>query len=218
MEEEKLKGKKLLLEQVITDQSYHPMKLREMAAFLQVPKSERDDLKMVLDALIHDGKIIMDQNARYKAANGNIKVGIFSGTTRGFGFVKIEGEEDLGDIFIPESETKGAVNKDKVQIMVSEESTGKRREGVVLSVLERNITELVGTFQKSKNFGFVIPDNNKFGSDIFIPKEKTKGAVNGHKVLVEITNYKTADKKPEGKIIQIIGHINDPGVDVMSVS
>lgn len=218
MEKEILESKKQLLYDVITDKSYRPMKFRELAGLLQVPKNERDDLKLVLDALLSDGKIMMDGNARYKQMNGNIKVGIFSGTTRGFGFVTIEGEEDLGDVFIPESETKGALNKDKVQIIIQEEQqSGKRREGAVLAIIERNVSEIVGTFQRSKNFGFVVPDNQKFGADIFIPKEKTKGAVNGHKVLVEITDYGNDTKNPEGKIVQIIGHINDPGVDIASV-
>ncbi|MDD5936503.1 MAG: ribonuclease R [Clostridiales bacterium] len=218
MEKEILEHKKQLLYDVITNKSYRPMKFRELSGLLQVPKNERDDLKLVLDSLISDGKIMLDGNARYKVMNGNIKVGIFSGTTRGFGFVTIEGEEDSGDVFIPESETKGALNKDKVQIMIQEEQqSGKRREGAVIAIIERNVSEIVGTFQKSKNFGFVIPDNQRFGADIFIPKEKTKGAVNGHKVLVEITDYGSETKNPEGKIVQIIGHINDPGVDIASV-
>lgn len=217
MEKEILINKKELLLQVITDKSYRPMKFRELASLLQVPKDERDDLKIVMDSLISDGKIMLDGNGRYKETNGNIKTGIFSGTTRGFGFVKIEGEEDEEDIFIPESETKGALNKDRVQIAIFEEQSGRRREGAVISVLERNVTELVGTFQKSKNFGFVIADNTKFNSDVFIPKEHTKGAVNGHKVLVQLTDYGSETKNPEGKIIKIIGHINDPGVDVVSV-
>lgn len=217
MEKEILEHKKQLLYEVITNKTYRPMKFRELAGLLQVPKDEREDLKLVLDSLMSDGKVMLDGNARYKQMNGNIKVGIFSGTTRGFGFVAIEGEEELGDVFIPESETKGALNKDKVQIIIQEEQTGKRREGAVLAIIERNVSEIVGTFQKSKNFGFVVPDNLKFGADIFIPKEKTKGAVNGHKVLVEITDYGNETKNPEGKITKIIGHINDPGVDIVSV-
>jgi ribonuclease R len=217
MENEILNHKKQLLIEVITDKTYYPMKFRELAGLLQVPKDEREDLKLVLDSLMSDGKIILDGNTRYRESNGNIKVGIFSGTTRGFGFVKVEGEEDLGDVFIPESDTKGALNKDKVSISILEGKTGKRREGTVMAVLERNISELVGTFQRNKNFGFVVPDNTKFGKDIFIPKEKTKGCVNGHKVLVEITDYGNESKSPEGKITKIIGHINDPGVDIISV-
>lgn len=216
MEKEVLQNKKQLLFNVITDKSYRPMKFKELAGLLQVPKEERNDLRLVLDSLISDGKVTLDDAGRYKELNGNIKVGIFSGTSRGFGFVTVEDDEN-GDIFIPESETKGALNKDRVQVAISEEQTGKRREGKILAILERNTTEIVGTFQKNKNFGFVIPDNQKFGSDIFIPKEHTQGAVNGHKVLVEITDHGNEMKNPEGKIVKIIGHINDPGVDVVSV-
>ena len=101
--------------------------------------------------------------------------------------------------------------------MLSNERTGRRQEGIVLQILERGIKEIVGTFQASKNFGFVIPDNQKFGHDIFIPKEDTKGAVTGHKVVVSLTSYGDEKRSPEGKVVEIIGHVNDPGVDIMSV-
>lgn len=217
MDKESLQSKKELLYEVITNKSYHPMKFKELAGLLQVPKEERNDLKIVLDALLADGRISIDVNGKYKEQNSNIKTGIFSGTSRGFGFVTLDGDEGGEDIFIPERETKGALNKDRVQVCISEDQTGKRREGTIVAILERNVNELVGTFQKGKSFGFVVPDNQKFGSDIFIPKEYTKGAVNGHKVLVKITDYGNESKNPEGRVTQILGHINDPGVDVASV-
>ena len=96
-------------------------------------------------------------------------------------------------------------------------STGKRREGEVVKVLRRGIAKVVGTFQKNKNFGFVIPDNIKLGQDIFIPAEYSKGAVDGHKVVAQITDYGSDRKNPEGKITEIIGHINDPGTDIISI-
>lgn len=217
MDKEILQSKKELLYEVITNKSYHPMKFKELAGLLQVPKEEREDLKIVLNALVADGRITVDASGKYKEQNANIKIGIFSGTSRGFGFVTLEGDEGGEDIFIPERETNGALNKDRVQVCISEDQTGKRREGSIIAVLERNVNELVGTFQRGKSFGFVVPDNQKFGSDIFIPKEYTKGAVNGHKVLVKITDYGSQSKNPEGKVVQILGHINDPGVDVTSV-
>ena len=94
---------------------------------------------------------------------------------------------------------------------------GRRREGVIVRILRRATTSLVGTYEKNKSFGFVKPDNQKLGDDIFIPQEYSKGAVTGHKVVVEITDYGKKDKSPEGKVVEIIGHINDPGTDIMSI-
>jgi len=210
-----LNEKKAMLEEFFSSKEYRPMTFREMAGFLQVPKSEREKLKLVLDQLLSAGKIIIDPKGRYHVPGDDIKVGTFSGTQRGFGFVTIEGEDE--DIFIPPEATRGALHGDRVAIMIKDEKTGRRKEGAVVSVLERGKNEIVGTFEKSKNFGFVVPDDQKLGRDIFIPKEHTKGAVSGHKVVVKITKYGDAGQSPEGRIIEILGHINDPGVDIMSV-
>ncbi len=206
--------KKILLE-FISSTEYKPMKLKEMATILQVPRNEKSDFREVLEALSADGKIEADNAGKYRVSDNNTKTGTFSGTQRGFGFVIIEGEED--DIFIPENATKGALHNDKVLVSVREGQKGKRKEGEVLRILERSNSTVVGTFEQSKNYGFVIPDNTKFGKDIFIQKEHTKGAVNGHKVVVKLTNFGDKLKNPEGKIIEILGHINDPGVDIKSV-
>ena len=131
------------------------------------------------------------------------------------GFVSIEGEEE--DIFIPESQVHGAFHMDTVQVAVTSENSGKRREGTITKIISRGTTRIVCTYEKSKTFGFAVPDNPKFGSDIFIPQERSKGAVSGHKVVVEITDYGKEGRKPEGKVVEIIGHINDPGTDIMSI-
>mgnify|MGYP001294616533 CR=1 FL=1 len=106
---------------------------------------------------------------------------------------------------------------DTVQVAVTSENSGKRREGTITKIISRGTTRIVCTYEKSKTFGFAVPDNPKFGSDIFIPQERSKGAVSGHKVVVEITDYGKEGRKPEGKVIEIIGHINDPGTDIMSI-
>jgi ribonuclease R len=206
--------KKILLE-FISSKEYQPMKLKDMAAILQVPRNEKGDFREVVEALIADGKIEADNAGKYCISDNNTKSGVFSGTQRGFGFVIVEGESD--DIFIPENATRGALHNDKVLVTVRESRTGKRMEGEVIRILERSNTTVVGTFEKSKNYGFVIPDNTKFGKDIFIQKEHTKGAVNGHKVIVKLTNFGDKDKNPEGRVVEILGHINDPGVDIKSV-
>jgi ribonuclease R len=207
--------KSKMLEELFASKEYKPMRLKELAVFLQVPKTSKHELKEVLDQMMKQGKVLIDTQSRYRIPGDDVKIGTFSGTQRGFGFVVIEGENE--DIFIPENATNGALHGDKVMIMINKEQTGKRKEGSVASIIERGRTEIVGTFEKSKNFGFVVPDNQKFGRDIFIPKEHTKGAVNGHKVVVKITNYGDAASSPEGKVIEILGHMNDPGVDIMSI-
>lgn len=199
----------------MSDEQYKPMKFKEICGILNVPKDERNDLKMILDELISQGKIAMDDSRRYALGANSLFTGTFSKTQRGFGFVTIEGFEE--DIFISERNTKGALNKDIVQIKILDETTGKRREGVVVNIVQRSTDTVVGVFQKSKNFGFVVPDDQKFGTDIFISKEKSMGAVTGHKVVVKITDFGSSKKNPEGKVIEIIGHINDPGVDIMSI-
>ncbi len=210
-----LEEKKEMIYNYMISKEYRPIKIKEMASMLQVPRKEKADFHEVIDSLIADGKIMIDNRGFLKPTSDKLKVGIFSGTTKGYGFVVIEGEKE--DVFIPETVTKGAMNGDKVQVEITEIKSGKRREGRIVSILERGNEVVVGTFSKSKNFGFVIADNQKLGSDIFIPKEHSKGAVTGHKVVVRITQYGEKGKNPEGKVIEILGHINDPGVDIMSI-
>lgn len=211
----KMEERKIMLNEFFQSDEYKPMRFRDIVSMLQVPKSSKHELRIILDNMISQGKIILDDKGRYKTPGDSVKTGTFSGTQKGFGFVIIEGEPE--DIFIPEVATKGAIHGDTVLISISDEKTGKRKEGAVLRIIERGMKEVVGTFQKSKNFGFVVPDNQKFGHDIFIPKEHTKGAITGHKVVVDILNYGDEEHNPEGKVIEIIGHMNDPGVDIMSV-
>lgn len=210
-----LDEKKKLVFSYMSSEIYKPIKFKEMLSILQVPRNEKEELREVLESLVAEGKITIDVKGKFKVSEANMKIGIFSGTQKGFGFVRIEGETE--DIFIPENATKGALHNDKVQVHVKEEKTGRRKEGEILSIVERGTDIIVGTFAKSKNFGFVVSDNQKLGKDIFIPKEFTKGAVTGHKVVAKITNYGGKDRNPEGKIIEILGHLNDPGVDILSI-
>lgn len=210
-----LEHKKELVFGFISSKEYKPLKFKEMVTVLQVPKREKEDLREVLESLLSEGKITIDVKGKFKVADEHVKVGKYIGNSRGFGFVEIEGEDQ--DIFIPESGSKGALHGDVVQVKILEGQSGKRREGVIVGIVERTTDEVVGTFAKSKSFGFVITDNQKFNRDIYIPKEYTKGAVSGHKVVVKIISYGSKEKKPEGRIIEILGHINDPGVDIMSI-
>ncbi len=215
MNREDLNGKKEMILEFVNSKSYKPMSTKEMAVVLQVPAKEKKDFRAVLDELYSDGKIQLDLKGKIKPLSSDILIGKFMGTQRGFGFVRVEGEDE--DIFIPAHKTRGAIDGDKVHVVIDEKAHGKRREGEVISIIERGTDILVGTYSKSKSFGFVVPDNQKFGRDIYIPKAESKGAITGHKVVVEITDYGSDTTNPEGKILEIIGHINDPGVDILSV-
>ena len=215
MDREQFEKRKKMIYELICDELYVPMKIREMAILLSVPKEKRQELQEVLDALIAEGKIEISKKGKYTKAEGNYITGTFTSHQRGYGFVTIEGEEE--DIFIPAEDTGGAFHKDVVQITVSSAVTGRRREGKVVKILSHGITQVVGTYENSKNFGFVVPDDPKINKDIFVPRERSKGAVSGHKVVAEITDYGKKDRKPEGKVVEILGHINDPGTDIISL-
>ena len=208
------KRKKIIYE-FIYDEFYVPMKLKELAILLQVPKEQRNELKKVLDSLEAEGKVHVSSKGKYSKGEAKRLVGTFTSHARGFGFVTIEGEAE--DIFISEDDMNGAFHNDHVEVVIKATPAGKRKEGKITKVLSHGTTTLVGYFEKSKNFGFVRPDNQRFVKDIFIPLERSKGAVTGHKVVVELTKYGGDNKKPEGKVIEIIGHVNDPGTDIMSI-
>ena len=200
---------------LICDDMYVPMKIKELAIVLNVKKEERPELEQILAELMAEGKIALSKRGKYTKSEMRQVVGTFTAHAKGFGFVTIEGEEE--DIFIPESKVGDALHMDTVQIVVSPLATGRRKEGAVVKVLERGMKQIVCTYEQSKNFGFAVPDNPRFAQDIFIPLEKSKGAVKGHKVVVEITKYAKPGKSPEGKVVEILGHVNDPGTDILSI-
>lgn len=194
---------------------YVPMKEKEMAAFMQVSGQEREDFRKILQTLVLEGKIQLTRQGRFVKPDVNKPVGTFIGHAKGFGFVEVEGYEE--DFYIPEDKTGGAFHMDRVQIECLPAGKGKRREASVVRILERGMKQVVGTYEQSSSFGFVIPDNVKIGRDIFVPAERSKGAVTGHKVVVELTSYGDEAHKPEGRVVEILGHMNDPGVDIMTV-
>ena len=214
MNQELFETRKKTIYELICDDLYVPMKIKELAILLNVPKEQRGELKEVLDALVAEGKVEVSSKGKYSKGETKVLTGTFSAHARGYGFVTIEGLEE--DIFIAEDNTGGAIHEDVVQIALIP-SSGKRKEGKVLHIVEHGLKTVVGIFEKSKTFGFVRPDNPRIAMDIFVPLERSKGAVDGHKVVVEFTSYGKPGRKPEGKVIEIIGHVNDPGTDIMSL-
>lgn len=215
MNEELFEKRKKLICELVEDELYVPMKEKELAVFMQVSGDDREEFRKVLSALLQEGKIQLTAKGRYMKADNRFLTGTFISNARGFGFVEIEGREE--DLYIPEDMVNNAFHQDKVQVELLPGKRGRRQEAVVRKVLEHGMRQVVGTYEQSANFGFVIPDNGKIASDIFIPKECSKGAHDGHKVVVELTSYGDERHKPEGKVVEILGSINDPGVDIMSI-
>lgn len=214
-DETQFERRKKVLYDMLCDKQYFPMKIKEIAILLQVPRENREDLKAALDALILEGKAELTSKGKYRKARARFLQGTFIAHPRGFGFVEMEdGGEDL---FIPEEKTGGAMHQDVVQAVVVNQDTGRRREGSIVRILEHGIHEVIGTFQKSRSYGFILPDNPRITTDIFVAQENSMGAMDGHKVVAELISYGGEGKNPEGRVKEIIGHINDPGTDILSV-
>lgn len=200
---------------LIDSDFYVPMKEKELAVIMQVTLTDRPLFKQALEELLSENRLQMTKRGRYVKPEEKTLTGTFIGSGRNYGFVEVDGEKE--DYYVPENMVHGAFHQDTVEIALLPGQRGKRQEAKVLKIISHGISRIVGTFDGSKNFGFVIPDDSKVSQDIFIPKEDTMHAVSGHKVVAEITDYGKEGKKPEGKIVEILGHINDPGVDILSI-
>ncbi len=200
---------------LMKEPSYVPMKEKELACLMQVESGERAELKRLLQELLLEGKIQVNRRGRYSVPTAPLIIGTLIGHAKGFGFVEVEGRGE--DLFIPAAKTNGACHQDTVEVRLLGGYPGGRQEAEVIRILARGMTQVVGTFQQNRSFGFVIPDNDRFGKDIFVSGEKAGGAVTGSKVIVEITDYGGQGKSPEGRVVELLGHINDPGVDILSI-
>ena len=218
MTEKDLKKRKEQILKFMKEPGYVPMRKRDIAALFRVPADARDELAYILEQLLQDGSITMDTRGRYHVEDALVLQGEFRGTSRDFGF--LSPEDGSGDIYIEGGSTLGALNGDIVQAVIFEETgkyAGKSRVGRVVKIIKRANEYVVGTFFKKKEYGFVVSEDKRLGSDIFIDSRYTKGAVSGHKVAVQITDFGNGKQNPMGKIVEILGHINDPGSDIVTV-
>lgn len=202
----------------IESEGYMPMKRKDLRTMLSVPPEDREKFEAIIQELIEEGCVFETRKGKLASPKDlQMATGVFTGHARGFGFVTPE--EGGEDIFIPAGETCGALQKDRVLYKVLHRAEkGKKAEGVIIRVLERGTRQVVGRYEAAgEGFGFVVADDKKIAKDIFISRENSKGAVTGHKVVAEIIEYGEDRRNPEGKIIEILGHVNDPGVDILSV-
>ncbi|OCS91633.1 ribonuclease R [Caryophanon latum] len=202
----------------MNEEEYKASTVSELEGLLGLTEAtEFKDLVKTLVRMETQGLIVRSRSNRYGLPKQmNYLRGKFIGHAKGFGFVAPE-EQGMDDIFIPPTETNGAMNGDIVLVRVQKETSGDRREGIVTKIVERGQTTIVGTFEDNRGFGFVVPDDKKLTVDVFIAKEHTLGAIEGHKVVVEITQWPEDGKSAAGMVKQILGHRNDPGVDILSI-
>ncbi|HLQ96817.1 MAG TPA: ribonuclease R [Pseudogracilibacillus sp.] len=196
-----------------------PLSVKELEAEFEMDETE--DFKQLIKALNYledSGALIRTRKNRYglpekmNAIRGKIDM-----HQKGFAFL-IPEEEEAQDIYIHAYDLHSAMNRDTVLVRLEKHGgEGQRPEGSVIRIVERANQQVVGTFEDNQSFGFVRPDDKRIPNDIFIPKRKTKGAVTGHKVVVSIDKYPEKRKNAEGEIIDILGHENDPGIDILSI-
>lgn len=196
-----------------------PLSVEEIEERLEIEGAEEfTELVKALNELEESGDLVRTRKNRYGLPEKmNLVLGRMQMHSKGFAFL-IPEEDGQDDIFINPSDLNSAMNGDKVLVRREKPSfAGERAEGVVLRILERAVAEVVGTYEASHNFGFVIADDKRIPHDIFIPKSKANGAMDGHKVIARITKYPEEWRSAEAEIIKILGHKNDPGVDILSI-
>nr|WP_288306932.1 ribonuclease R [uncultured Romboutsia sp.] len=213
-----LPGLKERLLGLINDPAYTPLKKEELALIFDIHPTEMPMFYNFLEELEEDGYIGKTKKGKIASPKSmGYFVGKFVAHRKGFGFVESD-EEYIQDLFIPAADVNGAMHNDRVVAEITKPATDERRaEGAIIKVLEREITKVVGEFQSNKTFGFVIADEKKFNQDIYIPKKYFSGAKDGDKVVVQITIWPQAGRKPEGKIIEVLGPKGEKEVEILSI-
>lgn len=197
---------------------YKPSNIKELECAFELTNADQfKELIKLMNELEETGEVIRTRANNYGLPDKmNLLRGKLQGHPKGFGFV-IPEESDEIDVYVQAKDINGAMNGDQVLVRLSYKSSGARPEGEIIRILKRANTEIVGLFSGGEQYGFVIADDKRISRDIFIPKSKINGAVEGHKVVVRIDKYPEGRMSPEGEVIEILGHKNDPGVDILSI-
>jgi ribonuclease R len=197
---------------------YRPLTVQELVAEFSVEAADefREFVKL-LNQMEEAGEVIRTRTNRYGVPERmNLVVGKLQMKARGFGFVIPESTGDA-DVYIPSGDMNGALSGDKVMARVEKVGGGPHREGKIIRVLERATNRVVGRFTHHRGYGFVAPLDKRFQQDIFIPGEALADAHDGFIVVAEITDYPTAARGPEGKIVEVLGHPDEPGIDILAI-
>lgn len=194
-----------------------PRSKEELLKLFKIKNKEKKQFLKIIEELENEGLIFEDSRKKYRFVdNDKFFYGKLQTNAKGFGFLITENLDE--DIYISKNNLNFALNGDEVIVRRYKDSFGDKPEGKVLAIVKRVNTKFVGIFQDKRDFGFVITDESKMAMDIYIPKKKINGARNGQKVVVKIEKWPEANKKPEGRVLEILGYPDDPHVDIMSVA
>ena len=203
------------------ESAYKPLTEEDLGEAMGLTDEELVDFPVALEELEKEGAIIKNRSDLYGVPSRmHLVVGRIAMTAKGFGFIipDVRETEDETDVFVPAGAIGTAMHGDRVVARVTPaQEEGRSREGEIIRILERANEKIVGTFERSKTFGFVTPDNTKLTQDIFVAKKFFKGAKTGSKVVVKITKWPNGRRSAEGEVIEVLGKVGDPGVDVLSV-
>lgn len=206
------------LVEFMKEQAYKPLKSKELAKIFDIHKNDMKDFSKLLKEMEKEGYVIRTREDTYGIPSKmNLIVGTLQGNAKGFGFL-IPDDKEIKDIFITSNNMNGALHGDKVIVrLLSRSNKSRKAEGEIIRIIERANEIIVGTFEKSKSFGFVVPDDERIRQDIFIPKSLTSNAKTGQKVVAKINEWPSKRRSPEGEVIEILGFIEDKGVDILSI-
>ncbi|WP_426450620.1 ribonuclease R [Paenibacillus sp. S-38] len=201
------------------EEAYKPLTYQELEQHFQLDSAQsfKEFLKL-LNELENEGLIVRTRNDRYGVPERmNLLRGRLQAHAKGFGFL-IPDDKEHPDVYIHANDMSTAMNGDIILVRITSRSpSGGRMEGEVVRVVSRANTRIVGLFQAHEEYAFVIPDDKRVVRDIFIPKDSFGGAMDGHKVVVNIVSYPEGRAAAQGEVIEILGHKNDPGVDILSI-
>ena len=202
----------------INDDKYIPLKPAELAIKLGIENQQINDFFKLINDLKSELYLVVSKKDRIIPPNqAGFFVGKFISHRKGFGFVESD-KEDERDLYIPMKDVGDAMHGDRVLAEITREASGyKRAEGKIVQVITRTVTQIVGTFKPHEHFGFVVPREKSLRSDVYIQKKYFNGAEEDDVVVVEITQWAKGDKKPEGKIIEVLGNKDNRGIEIESI-
>ena len=200
-----------------------PVKLRELAHLMRLPEREYPKLRGEVKAMLASGRLVTLKRGRIAPPDPlNLIIGtVFLRRGQHF-FVRIDPPEDdpsapRQEIFIRPRDRMTALDGDRVMVRRHSEKDGPSEEGAIIRILERALKPIVGIYHKAKHFSYVVPDSPHPLREVYVPAQSTKKAEVGQQVVVQITDWDSPDATPSGKIIEVLGFPDEPGVDIERV-